>query len=243
MKKNFVRVYTQLEASSHPLKASFIFLLAYFHSLVQERRTYIPQGWSKSYEFSYSDLKVSMEIIGMLIKEYEATNNLNLETLYGIFEEGIYGGRIDNPSDLKVLRAYLRRYFNLLVINGQEEVGFGATIPKNQKELTAFIASMPEIDNPSVFGLPRNIDKVVQKNNSQWTIGCLKRLASFSLNVAQLKREDWIKIATPILTAWDQVYKQVKDAKIPSIKQSQLLAENPVESFIYLEVSQAMELL
>lgn len=60
-----------------------------------------------------------MEIIGNLIKEYEHTNNLNLESLYGIFEEGIYGGRIDNPSDLKVLRAYLRKYFNLLVINGQ----------------------------------------------------------------------------------------------------------------------------
>jgi dynein heavy chain 2 len=59
-----------LEASGHPIKANFIFILAYFHSLVQERRTYIPQGWSKVYEFSYSDLKVSLEIIDNLVKEY-----------------------------------------------------------------------------------------------------------------------------------------------------------------------------
>lgn len=85
MKKNFARIYQQLEASGSPLKASFVFLLAYFHSLCLERRTYIPQGWSKSYEFSYSDLKVSMEIIANLIKEFEHTNNLNLELLYGIF--------------------------------------------------------------------------------------------------------------------------------------------------------------
>jgi dynein heavy chain 2 len=52
------------------LKSSFAFALAYFHALVQERRTYIPQGWSKAYEFSYSDLKVSLEIIDNLIKEY-----------------------------------------------------------------------------------------------------------------------------------------------------------------------------
>jgi dynein heavy chain 2 len=133
IKKNFIRIYQQLESTGNHLKSNSVFLLAYFHALVQERRTYIPQGWSKSYEFSYSDLKVSMEIIGNLIKEYEQTNNLNLETLYGIFEEGIYGGRIDNPSDLKVLRAYLRKYFNLMVINGQAEVSMGLSIPKNQK--------------------------------------------------------------------------------------------------------------
>lgn len=59
------------------MKSAFCFVLAYFHALVQERRTYIPQGWSKSYEFSYSDLKVSLEIIDNLIKEYELTKSIN----------------------------------------------------------------------------------------------------------------------------------------------------------------------
>lgn len=55
-----------------------VFLLAYFHALVQERKNYIPQGWSKSYEFSYSDLKVSLQIIDEVVQEYEKTKNLNL---------------------------------------------------------------------------------------------------------------------------------------------------------------------
>jgi dynein heavy chain 2 len=67
------------------------------------------------------------------LKEHENTKNLNLDLLYGAFEEGIYGGRIDNPSDLKVLRAYLKKYFNLLIINSQSEFGFSSVIPKNQK--------------------------------------------------------------------------------------------------------------
>lgn len=129
-----------------------------------------------------------MEIIGNLIKEYEHTNNLNLESLYGIFEEGIYGGRIDNPSDLKVLRAYLRKYFNLLVINGQSEVSLGLNIPKNQKELSNFISKIPDIDNPALFGLPKNIDKVVQRNNSLLTIASLKRLTSIAVEGGQLKK-------------------------------------------------------
>ena len=131
LKKNFLRTYQSVEGGSG-LKGSFTFALAYFHALIQERRTYIPQGWSKAYEFSYSDLRVSLEIIDNLIKEAETTKIMNFETLYGVFEEGIYGGRIDNFSDLKVLRAYLRRYFNQLVINGQFDLGFG-TLPKNQK--------------------------------------------------------------------------------------------------------------
>lgn len=64
---------------------------------------------------------------------------------------------------MKVLRAYLRKYFNLLVLNNQAEVGFGSQVPKNQKDLAAFTSRMPEVDDPSVFGLPKNIDKAVQR--------------------------------------------------------------------------------
>jgi dynein heavy chain 2 len=32
--------------------------------------------------------------------------------LYGIFENAIYGGRIDNETDLRVLRCYLKNFFN-----------------------------------------------------------------------------------------------------------------------------------
>ena len=60
---------------------------------------------------------MSLEVIDQIVQEYDKTKNLNLELLYGTCEDGIYGGRIDNFSDLKVLRAYLRKYFNLLIIN------------------------------------------------------------------------------------------------------------------------------
>ena len=76
LKKNFLRTYQTVEGGSG-IKSNFALTLAYFHSLMQERRTYIPQGWSKSYEFSYSDLKVSLEIIDNIIKEYETTKVLN----------------------------------------------------------------------------------------------------------------------------------------------------------------------
>lgn len=218
-----------------------MFILAYFHALLQERRTYIPQGWSKLYEFSYSDLKVAVEMIDNILKEHEATKNINFETLYGVFEEGIYGGRVDNPSDLKVLRAYLKKYFNLLVLNGQSDIGFGSTVPKNQKELQHFLAKVPEIDDPSLFGLPKNIDKVVQKNSSLLVLESLKTL-TISSGEGSLKSEDWIKLISPILQTWSQTHKQIKDSKFPPIKNAQIMSENPIESFIYLEATQALDL-
>ena len=43
-------------------RAQLLFVLAWFHAVLQERRTYIPQGWTKFYEFSPSDLKSAADI-------------------------------------------------------------------------------------------------------------------------------------------------------------------------------------
>jgi dynein heavy chain 2, cytosolic len=34
--------------------------------------------------------------------------SLDWETIHGLMEDAIYGGRIDNAFDIRVLRAYLR---------------------------------------------------------------------------------------------------------------------------------------
>ena len=50
------------------IRAQSIFALAWFHAVVQERRTYIPQGWCKFYEFSDGDLKAGLEVLNQLYK-------------------------------------------------------------------------------------------------------------------------------------------------------------------------------
>ena len=44
-------------------RAQLLFVLAWFHAVVQERRKYIPHGWTKFYEFSPADLRASADII------------------------------------------------------------------------------------------------------------------------------------------------------------------------------------
>lgn len=39
-------------------------------------------------------------------------------TVRGLMVDAIYGGRVDNPHDMRVLATYLRRYFNSDVVSG-----------------------------------------------------------------------------------------------------------------------------
>jgi dynein heavy chain 2 len=57
-----------------PSKMQLLFILSWFHALIQERRTYIPQGWVKYYEFSYGDLKAGETLLTDILKESQGKN-------------------------------------------------------------------------------------------------------------------------------------------------------------------------
>ncbi len=72
MKKNMLRTYdgwsSEFIGQGSPLRAQLLFILSWFHAVVQERRNYIPQGWSKFYEFSGADLRSGADIIDLATK-------------------------------------------------------------------------------------------------------------------------------------------------------------------------------
>jgi len=68
IKKNLARTYDSwspeyIAQGDSVLYSQALFALAWFHAVLQERRCYIPQGWSKFYEFSMSDLRAGASII------------------------------------------------------------------------------------------------------------------------------------------------------------------------------------
>ena len=56
IKKNMQSTYENWKpefiANGSKKRAQILFILAFFHALIQERRNYIPQGWTEFYEFS-----------------------------------------------------------------------------------------------------------------------------------------------------------------------------------------------
>lgn len=73
IKRNLQRTYaswsqTKLNSTD---QGRALFTLAWFHALIQERRTYIPQGWAKFYEFNDSDLNAALNILNARLSQGE----------------------------------------------------------------------------------------------------------------------------------------------------------------------------
>ena len=71
IKRNLQRTYESwteeyVEEGKSVNRAQALFVMAWFHAVVQERRVYIPQGWSKMYEFSMSDLRAATNLLDRL---------------------------------------------------------------------------------------------------------------------------------------------------------------------------------
>ncbi|XP_009582830.1 PREDICTED: cytoplasmic dynein 2 heavy chain 1-like, partial [Fulmarus glacialis] len=138
LKKNLLRTYEswtpeQINKKGNLSRAHSLFCLAWFHAVCQERRNYIPQGWTKFYEFSLSDLRAGFDIIDRL---FEGSKDFQWEFVHGLFENAIYGGRVDNYFDMRVLRSYLEQLFNSQVIGSLNARG---------KKMTSFpyLISLP----------------------------------------------------------------------------------------------------
>ena len=73
IKRNLQRTYDSwspkyVSQTGSALRSQALFALAWFHAVVQERRCFIPQGWSKFYEFSSADLRAASSIVDRLCK-------------------------------------------------------------------------------------------------------------------------------------------------------------------------------
>jgi hypothetical protein len=71
LKRNLQRTFEgwepeQLPAAA-PVHCRLLLLLACFHAVVQERRAYVPQGWTRFYECSDGDLRGLLRHAGALL--------------------------------------------------------------------------------------------------------------------------------------------------------------------------------
>jgi hypothetical protein len=47
-----------------------------------------------------------------------AAGEIQWDYIHGLFDQAVYGGRVDNPVDTDVLQSYLIQYFNSAIIGG-----------------------------------------------------------------------------------------------------------------------------
>ena len=213
VKKNLQRTFDlwgeEVFQDLNPVQARLFFLLACFHSVVQERRNFIPQGWTKFYEFSYGDLKAGTFVMTALAAGNE---NIDWKAIYGLMEDAIYGGRVDNVFDLRVLRSYLTTFFSDMIVSekgaGKEVLpGTPLRMPLNP-DFDSFkktISQLPDNDPPYIFGLPDNIERSLQRATSSAVIKQLAALSTLDAHASKFDREKWRAQLGPILEMWQQL--------------------------------------
>jgi hypothetical protein len=61
---------------------------------------------------------------------YSGPGNIKWDFVHGLYENAIYGGRVDNIYDIRVLSSYLREFFNTAVlVDGRKTLGSAVNIP------------------------------------------------------------------------------------------------------------------
>lgn len=151
-----------------------IYVISFFHAIVQDRRKYGKIGWNVSYDFNESDFRISVHLLNLyLTKAYinkeEAIPWNSLKYLIG---EAMYGGRVTDDFDRRVLVCYLDEYMGDFLFEKNREFFFAKvdeitySLPKllNLEGYINTVNEIPIINSPAVFGLHPNAEIMYYTN-------------------------------------------------------------------------------
>lgn len=225
---------------SHESFKPLVYVLAFFHAVVQERRKYGKIGWNVKYDFNESDLRVSMTILKTYLNKALGYKDGKIPwtTLRYLVGETIYGGRVTDDDDRRVLNTYLEEYLGEFLFDSFQPFYFFCNphtqykvpVLTNKQEYIQYIETLPLANSPDVFGLhpDAEISYLTTSVKDMWAqlISLQPRTAD---GVGGISREDFIanissdiqaKIPGPFEIA--RIYKTIG---VPSPTQIVLLQE------------------
>jgi dynein heavy chain len=112
IKQSYAKISdADLDACTSPTYKPLVYVLAVFHAVVQDRRKFGRVGWNVAYDFNESDFKISMKLLHLYLqKSYDRSEPLPWETLRYLIGEAMYGGRVTDAYDRRILNTYLEEY-------------------------------------------------------------------------------------------------------------------------------------
>jgi len=159
-------------------RSKLYFLLAWFHSIVTERLRYVPHGWTKAFEFGEGDERGSLDTIddwidkalaGKKDAEHIAPENIPWVALRTLLSGALYGGRVDNTVDQRVLQSLVNRLFVPesitqadfpLLMCSEKQNAKRVTLPSCTKhsEFMKWVTTLSVPESPDWLGLPPDAD-------------------------------------------------------------------------------------
>lgn len=127
--------FNQVKFSSEKGKyKKLIFSLSWFHSVIIERNKFKSLGWNVAYSFSDADWITSDQILLMVLdsstdKNQDGNRSVQWDMIKYIIAEVLYGGRVTDEMDRRLLNVYANQYFNEGVIGEEKYILSHPSLP------------------------------------------------------------------------------------------------------------------
>eukprot|EP01015_Nassula_variabilis_P036963 TRINITY_DN967_c0_g2_i6.p1 TRINITY_DN967_c0_g2~~TRINITY_DN967_c0_g2_i6.p1 ORF type:complete len:1103 (-),score=250.87 TRINITY_DN967_c0_g2_i6:90-3398(-) len=241
------------------------FLLAWVHAVIQERLRYTPIGWTKVYEFNEADQRCALDLIDEYLDGMGQRNNVDpdkipWDALQCILAQNLYGGKIDNQYDNKILDGLIGQFFTAKSYNMDFELFLAPEgsqpikIPDVKKfsQFEEWIDKLPSVESPAWSGLPNNVERIVRETLTNHIIKKLLEIqdvnedeaVEIELEEEKKKQEGesqvkWLKELGQRLKS----YLSILPESLPKLARDANSIQNPLFRFIEREVTVASNLL
>lgn len=170
LRSTFFKLRQQsLDSCAHTAFKPLVYVLAFFHAVVQERRKYNKLGWNICYDFNESDFNVCMQILDTYLSKALTIRETRIpwNSLKYLIGEVMYGGRVIDDFDRRIVSVYMDEYMGDFLFDSFQPFHFyndelvSYTIPMEAITREEFIISIDELpltNTPEVFGLHPNAE-------------------------------------------------------------------------------------
>ncbi|KAJ3347122.1 Dynein heavy chain 6, axonemal [Entophlyctis luteolus] len=169
--RSFADISKDLFDVSPPQGVKFkklLFGVCFFNAIIHERKKFGPLGWNILYDWSNSDLEVSITILKNTLTE---NRNIPWDALLYLTGEITFGGRVTDDWDRRTVRSVLSKYYTPKILEEQykftESGVYYAPADGDLNSFKAYIESMPLTEEPSIFGMHENANISYQMQESR----------------------------------------------------------------------------
>ncbi|KAI8620571.1 dynein heavy chain and region D6 of dynein motor-domain-containing protein [Chytriomyces sp. MP71] len=134
-----------------------LFGVCFFNAIIHERKKFGALGWNILYDWSNSDLEVSMIILKNTLQD---SKQIPWDALMYLTGEITFGGRVTDDWDRRTLNSILSKFYNSKILDDAYVFSpSGVYYAPRDLDLNGFrsyIDSLPLTEEPSIFGMHEN---------------------------------------------------------------------------------------
>jgi len=190
---NLEQIASQFHTHSKPaVWKKMLYGLCMFHAIIQERRNYGSLGWNIRYEFTVSDLSISVRQLHLFTDQYDAVPFEALKYLTGHCN---YGGRVTDDRDRRVLQCLLKEIYTPQVLEKEFHCMSlrEYLVPDGDLPYSAYkemITRLPIEDPPELFGFHPNANITKELKETDETCYALLKMGEIEGVKQQAKAEE-----------------------------------------------------